>query len=518
MLKKSGLASLLLAALLSGFSWTMAQAGAGESITPVRARFVGTYESLTLPNNEKMGLLGGSLMYGLRDWFSAGGGAYGALAGHRGGFITLGLATELHTAIGEHTEIDAGLFAGAGGGSGGNTLQGGGLMLRTHLGAMWRFGRVGGVGAGASWITFPNGTINTVQPYIYYSLPFSTLIPRGWVDLQEPNSRSRPEVPTAEQEFSMVYRYYNVPGSVVTDSGTPQHSTIGLAGVEWHLYLNEHFFLNVESAGAMQGRSNGYMQILLGGGYRQLLTHTTRVKLSASLGPAGGGDVATGGGLLLDGQLALQQMLGERFFGETGIGYVRSPGSSFRAASFSAKLGYHFIRPKGEGEQVDVADLSRFEWKHFRIRIVNQRYLKGAPDWRNSHADINVDLLGFQIDYFIKEWMYISGQGIGAYRGKAGGYMTGLVGTGGRVPIPGTPLYGEGNALIGAAGGGGLDVEGGLVWQTAAGIGWQLSDAYSLQASFGVIRAAKGHFRARVASLSLGYSFSLPIAHSGFPY
>jgi len=142
---------------------------------------------------------------------------------------------------------------------------------------------------------------------------------------------------------------------------------------------------------------------------------------------------------------------------------------------------------------------------------VDQRYLKDAPNWRSHHANLNVDLLGFQLDYFINDYVYLSGQGIGAYRGMGGGYMTGLVGAGLHLPVAGTPLFAEVDALVGAAGGGGLDVAGGLVGQADAGIGWQFSDAYSMLASYGVMRAVKGKFRARVISLSLGYQFSLPV-------
>jgi len=490
---------------------TVVQAGEAGTIKPTQARFVTTYESVKLPGNEKMGLLGGAILFDVRDWLSVGGGAYGALAGQRGGFITLGLATELHQQIGEHVEINAGLFVGAGGGRGGFTLQGGGLMLRTHMGATLKLGEYGGIGAGASWVDFPNGSIHSVQPYVSYMMPFSTLMPSGWVDFPEgENVDQEHSVRTAEQEFSVVYRRYRIPSGVLTDTGTPQYNSMGLAGVEWHRYLDEHFFLKVESEGAMQGKSNGYMQILAGAGYRQPLTSSTSVKLSAALGPAGGGGVATGGGILLDAQLTLQQMLGEHLFVEAGAGYVKAPGGSFRAASASGMVGYRFSTPDVADEPISIVDLAGFDARHFRIRLVNQRYLKGAPNWRSHHANLNVDLLGFQMDYFINDWFYLSGQGIGAYKGKGGGYMTGLVGGGVRLPIPGTPLFVEGDALVGAAGGGGLDVAGGLVWQADAGIGWQISDAYSLQAFYGIMQAPKGNFKAKVLSLSLGYYFSLP--------
>jgi len=88
--------------------------------------------------------------------------------------------------------------------------------------------------------------------------------------------------------------------------------------------------------------------------------------------------------------------------------------------------------------------------------------------------------------------------------------MTGLVGGGVRLPIPGTTLFVEGDALVGAAGGGGLDVAGGLVWQANAGLVWQFAKTYSLQTSYGIMRAPKGNFKANFFSVSLGYYFSIP--------
>lgn len=491
-------------------SCTVVHAAKPDSIKPTQARFVTSYESLTLPNNEKMGLLGGSFLYDVNSWLALGGGAYGAMAGQRGGFITLGFSGEARKSIGDYLELNAGAFVGAGGGRGGYTLQGGGLMLRTQLGVMGKLGPYGHVGGGISRVDFPNGSIHSTQPYVSYTLPFSTLIPSGWIDLPDRDAGPWLGVRAAEQEFSVVYRRYSVPSGVLADNGKLQYKTIGLVGVEWNRYVSEHVFVKVESEGAMQGKSHGYMQILVGAGYRQALTDSTWLKLSGAIGPAGGGNVATGGGVLLDAQLTMQQKLGDHLFVETGVGYVRTPGSGFKATSFSSMLGYHFFNPDVDRESIDISDLDGFEAKHLRIRMVNQRYIKDAPNWRNHHANLDVDLLGFQLDYFINDWVYLSGQGISAYKGQAGGYMTGLVGTGVRIPLFDTPLFFGANALVGAAGGGGLDVAGGLVWQADASFGWQFSGAYSLQASYGMMRAHKGNFKARVISLSLGYYFSIP--------
>jgi hypothetical protein len=141
--------------------------------------------------------------------------------------------------------------------------------------------------------------------------------------------------------------------------------------------------------------------------------------------------------------------------------------------------------------------------------MTHQTYMEGATGWRNHHSDRNVNLIGFQLDSFINDHIYLSGQGIAAYQGQAGGYMTGLVGAGIELPLFDSPFSLKLEGLAGAAGGGGLDVAGGFVLQGNLGLGYQLSKAYSIIGSYGYMSAPKGDFRAKVIGLSLAYKFSI---------
>ncbi len=481
----------------------------GIDTTP--AQFTITYESIKLPADENMGLVGGTFFYETNDWLSLGISTYGAVSGERGGFITLGGAAELKKQLADLVELKAGLFVGAGGGRGGYTLQGGGLMLRYHLGGQLKSDQWGNFGAGISYVDFPDGTIHSLQPYISYNYPFRTLLPSGWFNQPAQSGSRRVGTEKAEQEFTLVYRSYIIPSEVVTDSGQPQNDHIGLMGVEWSRYLDDIFFFKLESEGAMQGESNGYMQIFAGAGYRYPLTTGSWLKFSASAGFAGGGSVDTGGGLLLDGQMSLRQKLTKHLFAELAGGYVYAPDASFKATSMAVKLGYHFHTPNvsPNRKHVPLSDLSSFKTRKLRIRMAQQTYMQNAENWRNHHPDQDVSLLGLQLDYFKSNNFFVTGQGIAAYNGMAGGYMTGLVGAGLHFPLFNTPLFFETEALVGAAGGGGLDVAGGFVWQINTGLGYQISDTLSIMGSYGYMSAPRGNFRAKTATISLVYHFSL---------
>ena len=481
-----------------------------QSISTTNTHLRFTYEDVQLPANEKMGFLGSTMLFDVNDWLSTGIGAYGAVAGKRGGFITLGGAAEVRQELAPWLELNSGLFVGAGGGRGGFQLSGGGLMLRYHLGAKLKSERWGSLGAGVSHVDFPDGTIHSSQPYLSYEYPFKTVISSGWFDSDRLDGYGGVYSPEAEHEFAVVSRTYRIPSGVKQDNGiNAQHPIIHLLGVEWSRYLDKNLFVRIESEGAMGGESTGYMQILFGGGYRFSLLDSSWLKLTSSAGVAGGGAVATGGGFLIDATAALQQQLGDHLFAEVAVGYVVAPGGDFKAVSYAGKLGYHFYSPDFTDESSPVSSLEGFEPLNLRIRTAHQSYYRASPQWRSHHANLNVDLLGFQVDYFMNETLFLTGQGLAAYKGKAGAYMTGLLGAGVHLPIFGSPVYAEAELLGGAAGGGGLAVGGGLVWQASAGLGYQFSDLYSAQLSYGHMSAAKGSFRAKTLTFAVGYKFSL---------
>ncbi len=478
------------------------------------ADFSFSFESLKLDefNNEKMGLFGANFLVALEEhpWLSIGAATYGSLTGKRGGFITLGLASDAHINLKQDLSAHAGLFVGAGGGHGGYQLQGGGLMLRGHVGLSWDEA-FGNLGAGLSRVSFPNGHVDSSQMYVSYAYDFQSLIASGWVETASADEKQG-WTALNQHQFGLVYRMYNVPAGVKNSAGRPQYKSIGLVGVEWQQEINDWMFASLETEGAMSGKSNGYMQILLGLGMHYPLMDNLRLKLSGSVGVAGGGNVDTGGGLLADIGIGLKTNISDDLSVEAEVAVVDSLRADFKAKSFALKLNRSFTTPLVmQGQSVELAQLHNYSAQHMRVRFVHQSYFKPASvsqAWRSHHAHRDVNLLGFQSDYFINDHFFLSGQGIAAYEGQAGGYMTGLVGAG--IAYPLTQAWAvETELLVGAAGGGGLAVAGGLVWQVNAGMSYHVTDNYSVLFEVGRMDAPKGAFAANVLSISTAYDFSL---------
>ena len=356
---------------------------------------------------------------------------------------------------------------------------GSGLMVRAYAGVSDNFGDLGRLGAGVSYVDFPNGgTIDSVQPVVFYSLPFGF------------ESSFAEGMLLEESSLSVVSKVLMVNSGVQTLAGAPQDDCT-LVGIVWRGYLDENWYVKFETEGAAGGSSSGYMQILLGSGVKIPLSEKLSLDGSVSLGGGGGGDVDTGGGLLFDISGGLQYAINDHLFAGAGLSWLTTSDGDLEGISPSIEIGSRF---GGYDRKVDELPV--------RLRVVSQRYTNGADGWRTSHEGKDIDNLGVQFDYFPVPWAYLTGQGLAAYGGDAGAYMIGLIGAGLHQQIAG-PLFAELEGLAGAAGGAGLAVGSGFVWQANAGIGYQLSKDMALMVTGGRIDAVNGDFAANVLGLSL---------------
>ena len=89
----------------------------------------------------------------------------------------------------------------------------------------------------------------------------------------------------------------------------------------------------------------------------------------------------------------------------------------------------------------------------WRFRPAHQWYFDAQ---RKGGSSRDMQLMGGKIDWMGGDWWYLTGQGLSAYEGGAGGYSEGHWGAGVFGPSwKNWQLYGE--MLIGAGGGGGVD-------------------------------------------------------------
>ena len=502
------LALLLLAALVS-VAFPMKSVFSSESSTAPNGYLNAIYEEWEVSNHENIGVVGLGVHHYFGDYFSLGVGSWMAVKGERGGFITLGIDGNLRLPIAERIALESGIFIGAGGGRGGYTLSGGGLMLRPYAQLSYDIASWGRLSAGVSHVTFPNGgTIESTQPYVSLSLPFYMDMEDGWTESTSRQLEKRKNEARSNSLAVIVRDLYPV-SSARTLGGAVQ-GDLTLLGIEWRSYFNDIWYARLETEGAAGGNSQGYMQILVGGGLQVPIVKNLFASADVSVGGGGGGNVDTGGGLLLDASAGMQYYLTPNLFAGLSGAYIAAPDGTFEASSLALKLGYQSGRSSSQGDS-RVAQSSE-QPSNMRVRVVNQTYYKASDLWRTHHADRNVENIGIQVDGFLDRNWYLTGQGLAAYGGNAGAYMTGLVGLGARKDvIGGVFLNAEG--LVGAAGGGGLATGAGLVWQGNVGLGYDLHPSLSALATVGRIDAFNGDFKADVLGLSLAYNFNSYLLH-----
>lgn len=459
-----------------------------------------------LPGTERMGMGSIGFRKEMAPNLSVGVDGHFALTGDRGGFITLGFGGEYEIPLTDRMSLELGLFVGAGGGRNGYYLTGGGLHLRETLGLTYKFGAPGSVTIGISQVDFPqNGRISSTQAFAAYRVPFKALFESGGETRSTWSSGSGSLNYSANRhEVAAVGRQFMALAGTPKYNNTPQED-FSVLGIDWRTYLNDWFYIKAETAGAMGGNSTGYMHILAGGGVRVPITKRIIGHVGLAVGGGGGGDVDTGGGFMVDTAAGLQIRLNRSWFLEFDAGYVTAPFADFKATSYTMRAGYQFGSFDGAGNRGPSAQV--WSGHPLRVRAAGQYYLKGAEGWR-TRPEQNVGNLGVQIDYLLTPNWYLTGQGLGAYTGDAGAYMIGLLGLGLRVPL-GSKVFVEGEAMVGAAGGGGLAVGPGLVGQANLNLGYKLTPSLSLIGSAGYIKAFDGKFQAPVVGLALGYQFRM---------
>ena len=468
-----------------------------------------SFEEIDMPDEgEQMGLYAIGAYERFNPWLYGGITAYGAATGRRGGFFTGGYTLGVESWLTDKWIFDAGGYVGAGGG--GAAADGGGLHLRPHIGLKYDFSW-GLLGLNYSYVDFPNGGISSDAIAFSIDVPFSSLIDNSednmmttadyfgtdWSNL----SRHRSHL------AARVRSYYPETGSK-TASGTSLDNSFGLVGVEYSYFLDENWFATFETAGAASGGVGGYAELLAGLGYRIPLIKNDRLALlpALTIGGTGGGDVGTGGGLVARANLGLEY----RLFTDLSLimdgGYLTAADGDFDAKYLGFNLAYVMESFAQDQQGARLEETEFIKTTKWRYRPAHQWYFDAQ---RNDGTSRDMQLLGGKIDWLGGDWWYLTGQGLSAYGGEAGGYSEGHWGIGVVSPSwKNWRLFGE--MLIGAGGGGGVDSGSALMYKPSFGLEYELNKDFSLQSGIGKVISKEGNLDSNTLDISLVWRFGTP--------
>jgi len=476
-----------------------------------KGHYTFTYDPLTLPANEKMGLLGTDYLYDFGNAY-VGLGIYSAVSGHRGGFFTGGIEGGYILPLHDSFAIDVGMFIGGGGG--GAAAQGGGLMLRPHIGLLYNINGYK-IGVGVSKVKFPNGKIDSNQLYAQLSIPFEEIhkkndnSPMIINDIEHFTKTHDLQAGWSNTYFSIFTERYFIPNGTTNTAGDASKNHMELMGFEYGKYIfGQHFIAYMQAAGAGGGSASGYAQLLGGVGYKQAFDNHFGGYVKAAIGAAGGGKVDTGGGIVHQESIGLYARLNQKLTLNTGIGHIDALNGSFKAMSWTVSVGYALKSLSIGKGYAPLSSYQSFGNYEVNVKIANQTYFGiGDNSLRKSTTSKRpINLIGFQLDRFFNSKDYVLGEALSAYNGGAGGYAVGLVGFGRRVQIRNhLNLFTQ--LTVGVAGGGNVATGSGFIYQPMVGVQYHPVNSFAVETSVGNVRAVNGKLNAIVLDFGVAYKF-----------
>lgn len=394
-------------------------------------------------------------------------------------------------------------------------------MLRPHIelnrtAGAWRFG------IGASHVSFPNGQVESTQPYISLrwsgtrylgSTSGSSLI--DW-DVNAVNSF------TAESELVGIvgtYQPTQPPGrGGVAKQGQMQYG--GLAyrrSLDIPTILGATPYVGLTTLGAVGGGYDGYAELTgsVGLHWRSPQLPSLGLRIEGGIGAGGAGStVDTGGGGLAKGSGGITWQATPNIVASASVGRVRSLGR-FEANEARLELGWRFrdLFPSGPRDSStgnSDASPSQIIWAPWNVGAGWTHYAKAL---RDDGTTPSLGMIALRLErQFTPNWRLVTIASTGA-TGRAGGYAAGQIGAAWMSsPLANSNVQWGIEASIGAAGGGSVTVNGGLIGQAQIQARYTLSPDWALQVDAGQLRGLRGNLSSPLIGISLVSLFSMPEA------
>lgn len=384
------------------------------------------------------------------------------------------------------------------------------IELNRSLGA-WR------LGVGASHVTFPNGKVESTQPYISLRWSGSRYLGSG---AGAPSINWAPQSQTvfaAESEIVGIvgtYRPTQAPGR----GGAGKQGHLQYGGLAYRRSLDATPvlggtpYMGMTTLGAVAGGYDGYAELTgsLGLHWHPAALPSLGLRIEGGVGAGGAGStVDTGGGGLAKVSSGITWQATPNVMVSTVVGHMRSLGR-FAANEARLELGWRFkdIFPTGNsGGSPTPSDAA---WAPWRIGAGWTHYARAL---RDDGSTPSLGMIALRLErQFTPNWRLVTVASTGA-TGQAGGYAAGQIGAAWMsTPLANSSLQWGLEASVGAAGGGSVTVNGGLIGQAQVQARYALSPDWALQIDAGHLRGLRGNLSSPLIGISLVSLFSTPEA------
>lgn len=408
----------------------------------------------------------------IANGFYLGQSVYSAAWGDAGGLFIGGFDAFKRFQITDSTSIDIGAFVGGGGGA--VVVLGDGLMTKPQvtLNQAFASGYMASIGLG--WTRVTGSSIDT--PSLSFAVSRSTDLA-----LETGNVENRPAAGIVLSAAKGVGRYY-YPFDAGRRRNPGQMDPMALVGAEFTFRDLSVDWIEgyIAAVGAVHGDGAGYAEWTAGPRVFTPAVLGGRVRGFADVGVgfSGGGDVDTGGGLIVTASAGVDVGLWGGVHAEAGVMGLHAVTGDYTAAAAFLRGAIHFDQPARETGAAPA--------RHWQF-TTGLSYQFENPGYRPAgHAFSGNDVLLAETgaDLFVTDWFYVNGSAYTVLDGMAGGFAMGTAGLGVTFPLGGRVAL-SGELFGGAAAGGGIDTGGGLIWGGKAELDYKLSDRLTLSAGAG---------------------------------
>ena len=446
------------------------------------AAFEANWSPITMPTGQKTALLGASYMVALDEDWAIGPAAYGAAQGQFGGLFTVGFNVQKRWRLAKDWHLATSLYAGAGGGVSSDKVRaGGGLMLRPELSLRREFGDWY-AGVGVSHVTFPNGRGNIKDTGVTFTVGmtdrFLSFAPSSSGSL----GRTSYNTGIGFDEIALSVGAEKPRSGSFTRGGEPLTTRKNKAGADLRRYFDSgSAWWGMEASGAASGGHDGYMEILGNVGKDWGIgSERLRLGVQASAGLGGGGNMDTGSGWLLRVGPTLRWITPWGPTLRLDAGYMKAPWGHYDSLQIRGSLAVPLekgSRIPGSNNPMELGRISTQTWFLNTPRFNNFVFKDGSRE--------SVTGLGLGMTRSFGDTWYGVGYAGSAALGKAGAFSYGMFGLGAQTPKWNGIRFGA-EALVGAAGGGGVQVGGGAVSQGELWAQWEGGSQDRLRVRLGI--------------------------------
>jgi len=399
-----------------------------------------------------MGMMGLHYKVPINNWLYGGVGMSAAITGDQGGLFTLGAEVGVHKKLVADFYLDANFHFGGEGGY--RYLINDGAFINTNIGISYKQ-RKYNLGIQYSHVNFYTGEIKSNSVSFFIEIPSKLRFTeyknaqKEFIasNLSEPNFWKKPVVKNVQQVRFDFFKPFGNSRKDDTNNQEPLTETLYVLGFEYQKYISNNTFLFTHVDAIYKGLRAGFMDLFFGAGYHPYQTEKINLFTKIGIGAAGG-RIAPEGGLMMYPSAGIDVKISEKLAVSSHLGYYRAIAGNLEAYTYGVGIKYY-------GFNGGTENYNLFRTQGIRIGFQNQTYLDIL---KTDSPNVDLQLLGKQINYDINNTFYLIGEVGFAYQGKSGGYAHGMAGIGIYSPyFFNDKLRAHLEGMAGAAGGAGVD-------------------------------------------------------------